>query len=363
MKSNKKAAIEVQFNWIFILIVGAIIIIFFFSIVEKQKTAADIKLASGVLTQLDAITAGAGVSLGSVNELEMPDAGINFICENESCSKIGCFSEYSLQLAEGVKKDYSTEPIFTPTRIEGKNLITWTQGFDVPFRAVNFLYLTSDNVKYYIVYDLMSESKAKSLNKSLPDKLNKELISVDDVPSLRDKGNYKVRLIFYDTSLEPDDSSITLPDLGKTKDEDITALHVTGPTNYVYDLEFFEKDGQQFVSTGTSYALANSSLFGAILSDDIGMYECNMKKAFNRLNVVAGVYAERVSSLGGELFLTDPECAAMFAGEAYFGEIRDSSAALYLSLNGQKLSAIGSAMGNLRTLNRQAIIQSCPTFY
>ena len=42
---NKKGIIEIQFNWIFVLVVGAIILVFFFGFVQKQKSFAEEKNA------------------------------------------------------------------------------------------------------------------------------------------------------------------------------------------------------------------------------------------------------------------------------------------------------------------------------
>ena len=41
MKLKKRGAVEVQFNWIFILIIGAVILLFFGVIIAKQRSAAD----------------------------------------------------------------------------------------------------------------------------------------------------------------------------------------------------------------------------------------------------------------------------------------------------------------------------------
>jgi len=62
MAIKKKGVIEVQFNWIFILIIGAIILFFFFSIVKTQKTVSEKKISTTVRRDIRAILTGAGVS-------------------------------------------------------------------------------------------------------------------------------------------------------------------------------------------------------------------------------------------------------------------------------------------------------------
>jgi len=40
---NKKAIVEAQLTWVFVLIVGAVILLFFIGIAQKQKEIADMK--------------------------------------------------------------------------------------------------------------------------------------------------------------------------------------------------------------------------------------------------------------------------------------------------------------------------------
>jgi len=54
-----KRGIEMQFHWIFILIAGAIILAFFFSLVAKQKSLSEEKLSISSFKEL-AIVLGLG---------------------------------------------------------------------------------------------------------------------------------------------------------------------------------------------------------------------------------------------------------------------------------------------------------------
>ena len=50
---KKKAIIEVQLNWIYILIVGAIILVFFVVVAKKYAANAELKISSQILENLD----------------------------------------------------------------------------------------------------------------------------------------------------------------------------------------------------------------------------------------------------------------------------------------------------------------------
>ena len=74
----KKGVIEVQFNWIFVLIVGAIILAFFVSIVMKQKDLSSGRLGTKLATDLETITTGAEVSVGTAQLIKVPNSLIEF---------------------------------------------------------------------------------------------------------------------------------------------------------------------------------------------------------------------------------------------------------------------------------------------
>ena len=63
---SRKAQIETQFNWLFILVAGAVILIFFAGIVIKQKSSSEQKIAENVMTDLQSIFTGGSVSTGTL---------------------------------------------------------------------------------------------------------------------------------------------------------------------------------------------------------------------------------------------------------------------------------------------------------
>ena len=82
VRRSRKAQVETQFNWIFILIVGAIILAFFTYIVIKQKAASDAKIAGKISQQLNTILVGAKVSSGTVQDIPTPEVSIHFTCND-----------------------------------------------------------------------------------------------------------------------------------------------------------------------------------------------------------------------------------------------------------------------------------------
>ena len=91
MKS-RKSQISIQFHWIFILIAGALILTFFVSIIMKQKSVSEQKIATTLITDLDEIISGAAAGdIESIHIVKIPETEIEYICTKED------YSEYSIK--------------------------------------------------------------------------------------------------------------------------------------------------------------------------------------------------------------------------------------------------------------------------
>jgi len=64
---SKKGVVDIQFNWIFVLISGAILLIIFTGIIINQKDISQTSIDVLVLKNLNAVLAGSEVSTGTVN--------------------------------------------------------------------------------------------------------------------------------------------------------------------------------------------------------------------------------------------------------------------------------------------------------
>ncbi|HII71286.1 TPA: hypothetical protein HA265_00860, partial [Candidatus Woesearchaeota archaeon] len=182
---SRRAQVESQFNWIFILIVGALILGFFAYIVIKQKTASEAKFAGTVTKQLNTILVGAKVSSGAEQEIPTPEVSIQFSC-----------TDYFIGPAS---QRLGNRIVFAPTFIKGNRLQTWTLDWNVPFKVTSFLYLTAPTIRYYIIGPSIEDEKTLQFYDSLPKKMNKQFRTLDEYSSgdiLYENDEY-VRFIFF----------------------------------------------------------------------------------------------------------------------------------------------------------------------
>lgn len=355
---GKRGIIELHFNWIFILIAGAIIFLFFISIVNKQRELSEIKTSGTIITNLDSILTGAQISTNTVNIIDMPKVDIGFEC-----------NRYFIGPAPRQTKG---NVIFSPNLLKGKNIITWTLDWNMPYRITNFLYLTDPQLRYIIVNN--SQNLGKELYDELPDEMNKELIDKNQLLDLKDKNNYKVRFIFMGNVILDNPITNGLKNLNDMPDEHVTAINLPKlkdsniiPTTGT--VVFLKKDGTKWKQEQETYYLKEESLFGAIFAADMDMYNCIMKKAFKKLNLVTKIYLDRSENLENYYFNLNNPCfkyhssaknelnniEALSAGEIEFFPNPNNGL--------DRMNAFATYSSNIKVENQKAQLFSCALIY
>lgn len=375
-KLNKKAVVEVQFNWIFVMIAGAVILAFFAFVAVKMRGTSESKADVLVANMLESVLMGTKVSAGAETRITLPKKDVKFDCRG-----------YTIR---GKHTSLSKLSLFSPGLIKGKEIVFKTHGWKVPFRVTNFMYITSPQVRYIFVFnDIDDGSAAKGIYDDMPGGVKKEIYYDDDGfksesidgwdvslvdNEWKDKNNYKIKFIVFDNG-GFDINRITDPhlsDIKKTKSYDITAIVVNKGEAGDYtkgEISFFvskpDKGGFDGDISGGDNKVnyyKNATLFGAIFAKDKEMYECVMEKEFEKLNNVAEVLEKRSEKLIAEKY-TDPnsECyKAHSAAESALSTLSD------LQYNPNWLSTFigtGNPISTLIIKNNDAQKRSCALIY
>ena len=129
----------------------------------------------------------------------------------------------------------------------------------------------------------------------------------------------------------------------------ITALRVNEGTGLLefYDLNQAKTD---FINKQSSYYIGNPTLLGAIFTDDINIYNCVMKNAFSKLNIVSKIYLGKIGALSGCTY----DSAPVF-------NIISKSSEFGPSINLKK--DIENEIKKLEGQNSQLQRKSCPLIY
>jgi hypothetical protein len=283
---SKRGEVEVQFNWILVLVAGAFIFAFFFGIIQWVKENSEQSSTTTTSTYLDSILTGSAVKEETVNKVTLPIEKIEFWC-----------NRYKI---EGISssKNIRNKIIFSPSRIEGKDLVTWAVSWNVPFRVANLLMISSPQVRYIFFGD-ENDDLFKYLKESFPKELTPEF---NPPTPLQNENNFKVRIIYVNKNPDPSHASIFNVMAG----EDVTALKISAQSadQDNAEIQFYKKippvsqgSPSSFSSLGTSYFFARALLMGAIFSEVPEEYLCSVGKSIERLAKVASVYAQRSGSL------------------------------------------------------------------
>jgi hypothetical protein len=325
---KKRGQIEVQFNWVFILVAGALIFLFFFSIINWAKKNADQSSCIKIGQYLDSILTGSAVTKETVNQVNLPFKQLEFTCDTYRVDK--CSAPNNLR----------NKIVFAPSRIEKGELVTWSLSWNVPFRVTNFLFVSSPQIRYIFIGDENNEI-FQYLQDTFPEELGAEF----NPGTIENLNNFKVRFIYVNEETNTAD----IDKLRRMANEDVTALKIT--TTTPIKISFYRKSLSGFSKitySGIEFA-GEASLFAAIFSDAPEEYDCNMQKAKQRLDKVAAIYKERSSDLASQYSTSG-------CGD-YYGL---AATALDDYLNGGTISSLYDVLLKQK-LNTQR--NSCPLIY
>ena len=294
---ERKGQIEVTFNWIYIVIAGAVILLFFTGIIIKQKAASEERLAVDVVNILESIFSGAEVSENTKNFVEtgaLADEILYFSCQDG-------IGEYGLQGYDyGVQN--TVDPIFSPAEIKSPLLILWSLPYYLPFKVMDFLIVTSSNTKYYFIKDGSPFEEQLDLAMGEQDQrlsINHEFISFSELSQIKQGNNFQVRLVFLN-EIDIDDIPTFL---------EIDRLTAVVFSNAGIKITYYKRGENRWELIDSADIISlddqdrDAAKIAAIFAENGEMYKCNMEKAFKRLSYLIQVYGKENADgvIGGKL--------------------------------------------------------------
>jgi hypothetical protein len=367
---KRKSQISIQFNWIFVLIVGALILVFFANIIRTQQRISQNKVSATVLNDIDAISSGAEVSRGTVQIINIPNLDLGFRC-GETCD-----CAYSLSQ---IQERFGDKVMFAPDLIQGRRITAWTYDWSMPYRVSNLLFMTSPDVRYIILDDLGSQQMAEELDDVLPPKsmiidgneeiiFNKEIVDPRDINDIQNLNNYKVKIIGFARSSDDPLNCVgqsffnihckvppALQDLG---DNFVTGIQIIDGTKEFGRFNFVKKNGDEWVTLRADVPyLGESMLYAAIFAEDFTMYRCGVEKLFEKMSYVNKVYTNRTRLLRADAILANDPLNVCPAKYNQIIAILDSPASGISSIINDVLFN-GISEAKLRSLQSKAFIGS-----
>ena len=369
-----KGQVAITFNWIYILIAGVVILLFFFFIVAKQKEISEEKLGADLVRTMKSIFTAAGVSEKTKNEIDtgsLADYTLFFNCEDGR-------SEFGF-LGTSARDEDRVNPLFSPAEIKAPKLITWSLPYKLPFKVADLLYVSSSTTKYFAwgQGEFRDEfvNAAKAATKNDLGFNVKEISNFEEYNEVTPQLNFQVRILDLDGSLlrldRLKEGELVPPGLKKMADTAVTAVSLDLDGHNVF---YFQKEGDHWkqsnrnpipiVSLGEE---RDAAKYAALFAADEGSYECNMKKAFRRLQYVAAVYEGKAQQLSeGYQDISGQICRGLLSGSA------DS---IQILLSQRQATAVGCEQQpgrcadlveiawRLKQQNEQLNLEDCVTLY
>lgn len=279
---NKKAFSSQLFNWIFVVVAGSLILLFFVRFAFQQTQIfgekGSVELISSLEDQLEAFSISEKssklVSLGYNTDLEI------------DCERI---------VNENIPKRTNLI-IFSPSKLSGKSISAWTRSWEFPYQISNVFYLTNENSRYLLVYDKDSFEKVSNFN--FPSSFNLQKINLDNLNlddlAANTKNLQNLNLIYFTKIQRP-------TEIFNKFSKNINLVEINLKDN---EIKIFKKDG----TVTYSYFLEESILFGAIFGPE--NFNCIKDKALAKLNLVTEVYSQKASYLS--LKTTNQLCKAKY---------------------------------------------------
>ncbi len=361
---NKKAQVEVQFNWIFILIVGAIILSFFVTIAVRQKGISEQEINIAFFTNFEKALSGIAAVEGKMLLFEVPKMDLRYDC-TPGCDCAAYAGTSRAKVVGGALFSFKDKIIFSPNSLKGNNLLTWSKDWSYPFRITNFLFMTSPEVKYLIedtshgkvlfenlppIFIQKEQKEQRAFDKQL---LTQEQIEGQTIPGIT--GNYKVKFVFTET--DPVTTNFNIPTaLKDLPNSDVTAIKIENEK-----VTFYQKNDLKFEIIGESYLFGEATTYASIFAEDLNAYGCMMNRAMKSFNMVSRIYQEKQLQYFIYPVLEAKDCKIHYVGTAISNLIKILDDFNFKEQ--EDASSITNNVLSFATQNDNALKDSCPHIY
>ncbi len=374
--SGRSGQLTLSFNWIFVLIAGTIILLFFVGLVMKQKSSSEQKLNYDVVGILDSILVGSTVSEKTINSIDtsgISDRELYFDCNLGSGEGfLDIFARYGVS-GTSASQEIPTQVMFSPDVIQSKELILWSLPYEMPFKVMDFLILTGTSYQYYVFGGEGGTLRSELQNATVA-------MNIDFVRSTSEIGsigaNQHVRILDLDGSYVAEGAPVPV-ELMDAQDFDVSAivLHSGGYDHYV-------KEGTVFTLKNLDGRIPIISLYqsdrdaaqiAALFSDGRWNYQCNMMKGFMRMGILTEVYQGKAAQLvdyydvGSPTY--DSQCLYFLDDELSSDDVvgnlavMDAQLSSCTNLGYEKCLDVVSYAGRLAELNDELDNEGCTTLY
>ncbi len=342
---------ESVFKYIFALIVGAMLIIFFVGFAMKYMGAAETMEARELVAGFDdylLLRAGSRDATGPYD------------FASQTTIEFGLGKIKSSTISRDTSRI-----VYAPEKLTGKNIAIWTKRWSFPYAVDNFFYMSNDRVKQIIIYDEGASEFANELNDEINDSYRM------DVPKKYESGGTRGeafnQYISAITSRYSSATKIRFVVIAEGAPSIVNAIKTKLPKNA--DVISISKDpdaeGWNYgtVKFGEDEApyIGNEMIIGAMFTEDFSNYEFNLKRAMQRLGDVTEIYEEKAKYLEASVGATEGCGNDYNLMRSSLVNFKNAAEDRSFDINDAKMLA--NMAENIKEANKQSFGGDCPAIF
>jgi hypothetical protein len=295
MALNKKGDVSLQFNWIFIVIAGVVILGFFVGITmwqmgsnERQK---QVMIINHLDTSLETIEQSVINAKDALHKISIPTSNLEMQCDESSSLRIKGTS-YSISLA--------TNAWFSKKEVSGDRLYVWTSSWNAPFQVMPFVYVDDGKTLFVFVNTTANAGSMELLYQNFLYNGSKVFLNVNalsEVKNFYQEGYTNYKFIFFNESIQGFNVN------ANTKMRSFSAVNIKPYAFENFDtvgiIEFYGQAWPFSAHEDKSF-IKKESVYGAIFSENANTYDCTLKKGIGRLKKIAEIQSFKASNLSLE---------------------------------------------------------------
>jgi len=342
---------ELQFNWIFVLIAGAVFIAFFIALMRNHSSDVEQSSTLNARQELDSLFR---VNRASVNTQKVISFSkrLDFSTNNIS----GYFVDGS-----DVWNRYDYSVIFAPKFLDGNELIIKTSSFKAPFNVMPFIFLANNDLEFVFVG---SNPVLNDVFSSMPENITKRVVDGKTEMASFKNNNYDHTIFILTTDSFSGSMPLMVNFQSPYDNERVYAVVIDAAGGFADaygQVAFYNYSKGSLQLEGQSGFLGAELLLGAVMSHNKRIYDREFQKAMNRLNLLADLQLRKVSEYSQK---TQNSC------KAYYDSMSESlSYVKMLSASGrpthdEDILNLFNQIINIKQLNT-ALLQKtdCPLLY
>lgn len=369
-----KGQLNIQFNWIFVLIVGvsilAMLIAFTFNFSDSAETQVSVQLA----TQYETIFTSTLQQPGTGKEFSSPNIELEFVCEAEE-------NVHYYAINGITAKDTPYDLIASTDRLSTTRMQTWALEWYAPFPVDTFLYVTSPQQEI-IFYEPGNSRRLQILLDLFPENFSHRVVnsSFMNAPTLASNRESYTFILFQDELTAPTD----LPDpeeLMQVPVERTQVIIIQAAQNTLLEYgALLFLDGESYreyyndelitseILSRTERYLGQASLFASFFANTQEWYSCLMQKAFQRLEMTSQLLYYQAESLENSV---DQLCYNLLIGDdsdpILYGIKYEAEALRLEAEKGYSVQSLNRAWSMYQNLQQKqariATLRFCPLLY